>query len=1237
MQLSKVKQIDTANNGFSLISVMVAIVILGILAVMGKPAVDSIYARARMAEAKNNLEFIKRSQEQQYLTHKSYEQFPTSGTAAIGYIGGGSHNCPNPSPRTFVPGACESLRYNYRARVRPGIFEVEAVAPSDKEKYYIYAGCDGAGTSIYNKNKGDVWIIRNHSNPIHCRDILDFCPSAAGKVKQGCKSLIAFNTAPALPLPTCATACSNWSSWNYTSWSPSTSSYCSGTSFTQTRTKYRTRTCPSGSICSKNESSQQSQTATGTSLSCSCCGNYGSWSYSGSWSPSTSSYCSGTSFTQTRGMTRSRTCPVGSTCTTTQSSSTSRTATGTGTSCSCCGNYGSWTYYGSWSPSTSSYCSGTNFTQTRSTRRTRSCPSGSNCTQTQYSSTNRNATGTKSCTTPIPPPTPTPTPNCSNCNSNSTCTSWTYSNCGTCGQYHAGYEYCDMDRSCGSCSSSCPESKKGWRSCSLTPTPTPTPNCSNCNSSSTCTAWNYSNCGTCSWVWWKYGDYEHCDMDRNCGSCSSCPESDTGYRSCSTCNSSSQCCDGSSVRTSCPTGQILKAYPTCCRACTEQDACTTAGGAWSNNTCTKPGQTWHYTSGCTGSFTNPPNPTCSSSSQCCDGNSVRTTCPTGQILKAYPTCCRACTEQDACSTAGGTWNGSTCTKTGKTWNYSSGCTGTFTDSPNQTCNSSSQCCDGNSVRTTCSTGKILKAYPTCCTTCTEEDACDTAGGTWSGSTCTKTGKIWNYSSGCTGSFTDPPNQTCNSSSQCCDGNSVRTTCSTGETLEAYPTCCRACTEEDACDTAGGTWSNSTCTKLNYNTWIYSSGCTGRFTNTCDSNAGISLTDGDTDLCNGYSSPSTIYLNCTTNTCPNDTRHRKHPPYDLCYDGKHTCGYRYTVTKSGSTDYYYSLPNSYGSFGQAFHDSSISFTCSDSCGSVSGSTSVTVGSVDESDGYDGCSQGTNDNRTSVSPSNYNTKISWTCSGSGGGTSDSCTNCDPYGCTAGSFCDGSVVTSVDNNCNASAGTDCSTSGKTCVAKRGSASCVDLCADSPCSSSCRSTTNWGDNSECANHTHTTLGVGHTHSGNQTNNVNHLHGNYTCHDSTTGWERKDCTPEPVDPCANAPCSPNCRTEVSRGSCHDGHTHQNGSSHTDWKIHIKHRCADDSIQWTGESCTPDSECKKDPCQSGCSGTYWYNHCSNGQTSHTHSSLGEGHTHSGKGTKSVHHGHGTYCKDGTQKYERQDC
>ena len=52
----------TDKQAFSLINVMVAMTIIGILAVMAKPSVDAIYTRARMAEARSNLEFIERSQ-----------------------------------------------------------------------------------------------------------------------------------------------------------------------------------------------------------------------------------------------------------------------------------------------------------------------------------------------------------------------------------------------------------------------------------------------------------------------------------------------------------------------------------------------------------------------------------------------------------------------------------------------------------------------------------------------------------------------------------------------------------------------------------------------------------------------------------------------------------------------------------------------------------------------------------------------------------------------------------------------------------------------------------------------------------------------------------------------------------------------------------------------------------------------------------------------------------------------
>ena len=142
-------------------------------------------------------------------------------------------------------------------------------------------------------------------------------------------------------------------------WSPATSTVCSGQSFTQTRT------CNAG--CNTGDCST-SRSASGTK-SCVRCG--------ASWSPETSSHCSGQSFTQTR------TCNAGCN---TGDCSTSRSALGTA-SCDfvVCG--AGWS---AWSPATSTQSCGTSFTQTR----TRSCNAGCNTGDCSESQT-RQETGTQ--------------------------------------------------------------------------------------------------------------------------------------------------------------------------------------------------------------------------------------------------------------------------------------------------------------------------------------------------------------------------------------------------------------------------------------------------------------------------------------------------------------------------------------------------------------------------------------------------------------------------------------------------------------------------------------------------------------------------------------------------------------------------------------------------------------------------------------------------------------------------
>ena len=456
MQLSRLKQIDTAKDGLSLISVMVSIVIVGILAVMAKPSVDSIYARARMAEAKNNLLTARKLQQNRVLNLPGtvYESYDP-----IGYLGGGSHNCTNQA-ETFRVGDCKSLRYNYSANVNGRFFEIVAHAPSDKDNKYIMAGCTGAGSSIYNHNSGDVWAITNSGNPQHCRDILEFCPKQQASYTGGCDGIngsgrLAKGTPKAIlpsppsspsppsppsnpsPTPTCScsSACGNWS-YSYGNWG--TCSYKSSYSnYVRQRPYSGTRSCTGCSKCSTSTSGTTIQyctppsTPTPTSTPTPspapspycppnvvplappgrCDTECGCW-YSNTtvnWSPSTSTFCSGRAFTQWRDVRSVRTCPVNSNCSSTSTDRQIREEYGTKSCptstltptppCSCSTACGNWSYsYGNWGAC--SYTFYGHYIRQRSYSGTRSCTGCTKC------STSTSGTDAQYCTSQTPTPTP---------------------------------------------------------------------------------------------------------------------------------------------------------------------------------------------------------------------------------------------------------------------------------------------------------------------------------------------------------------------------------------------------------------------------------------------------------------------------------------------------------------------------------------------------------------------------------------------------------------------------------------------------------------------------------------------------------------------------------------------------------------------------------------------------------------------------------------------------------------
>ena len=245
------------------------------------------------------------------------------------------------------------------------------------------------------------------------------------------------------------------------SWSPATSTVCSGQSFTQTRT------CNAG--CNTGDCAT-SRSASGTK-SCVRCG--------ASWSPAASAFCSGVSFTQTR------TCNAGCN---TGDCSTSRRATGTQPCVDAivCG--------ATWSPARSTVCT----TQTLS--QTRSCNAGCN---TGDCSTSRRVSGTKTCVRCGNFPwTPTPAEVCENevftqtkscnpgCNTGDCspsrqstgtmpcpceCTPWSTCSPNTCGasgtQTRTCNEHCPEDtKTRQNCTGNAPRNCQwGWNSCSCTP------------------------------------------------------------------------------------------------------------------------------------------------------------------------------------------------------------------------------------------------------------------------------------------------------------------------------------------------------------------------------------------------------------------------------------------------------------------------------------------------------------------------------------------------------------------------------------------------------------------------------------------------------------------------------------------------------------------------------------------------------------------------------------------------
>ncbi len=193
--------------GFSLVELMVALGVVGILAAIAVPRYHSFVVQGRRSEAKTNLAHIAALQTSYKAEHGSYYYGAAmSGTNGIGYKDGLGNvgKCTDPADGSdeglsnylgFRPEHCPELRYLYRLRSASTAI---ASAASDGSKP-IFPDCSGRGCWKCGYNSGDALQLKmSTGQPEVCRNITAFCPRGGG----GCGG------EPPVEPPPCACSCS---------------------------------------------------------------------------------------------------------------------------------------------------------------------------------------------------------------------------------------------------------------------------------------------------------------------------------------------------------------------------------------------------------------------------------------------------------------------------------------------------------------------------------------------------------------------------------------------------------------------------------------------------------------------------------------------------------------------------------------------------------------------------------------------------------------------------------------------------------------------------------------------------------------------------------------------------------------------------------------------------------------------------------------------------------------------
>ena len=177
-------------SAFSLVELMVAVGIVGVLVTLALPRYQQFMVQARRGEAKSNLSHIATLQETYKVDHYSYYSGAAmSGTNGVGYKDGLGNpgNCSDPSDDRdeginnhlgFRPNGCGQLRYFYQLR-NSGNTAV-ASAASDAKGRHIYPDCSGGGAAECGYVSGDaVRLAMSSGKSEVCRNITNYCPGSS--------------------------------------------------------------------------------------------------------------------------------------------------------------------------------------------------------------------------------------------------------------------------------------------------------------------------------------------------------------------------------------------------------------------------------------------------------------------------------------------------------------------------------------------------------------------------------------------------------------------------------------------------------------------------------------------------------------------------------------------------------------------------------------------------------------------------------------------------------------------------------------------------------------------------------------------------------------------------------------------------------------------------------------------------------------------------------------------------